>query len=153
MIHWLFHFSVYSTFTTYTDWQDNPTITTINTTAYPIKNVEFPAITICSQGAAKDVLDMVLLDQFEDYLNSKDIETKEDNANSNVTNEGKSNRTSALLSSTLTRGEVIHLMNHQLFDIYDLKSISRISNKKIIYFNHLASSVFKRILKKCISRS
>ena len=117
----MFHFSVYSTFTTYTDWQDNPTITTINTTAYPIKNVEFPAITICSQGAAKDVLDMVLLDQFEDYLNSKDIETKEDNANSNVTNEGNRNRTSALLSSTLTRGEVIHFMNCQLFEIYELK--------------------------------
>ena len=110
-MHWFFHYSVYSTFTTYTDWQDNPTITTINTTAYPIKNVEFPAITICSQGAAKDVLDMVLLDQVEEYLKSKDIKTKNDNANSNVTNEGKSNRTSTLLSSTLTSGEVINLMN------------------------------------------
>ena len=34
-------YSIYSTFETYTDWQANPTITTIDTTAYPIKNVEF----------------------------------------------------------------------------------------------------------------
>ena len=40
----------------YDHWKDQPTVTTINTTAYPIKNVEFPAITICSQGMAKDLI-------------------------------------------------------------------------------------------------
>jgi hypothetical protein len=34
----------------YNDWQDNLVLTTINTTAYPITNIEFPAVTICGQG-------------------------------------------------------------------------------------------------------
>ena len=55
----------------YVQWQDNPTTTTVNTTAYPIKNVEFPAITICSQGSAKDILDRAMMKQFERYLKSK----------------------------------------------------------------------------------
>ena len=58
-------YSIYSTCKTYIEWQANPTITTINTTAYPIENIEFPAITICSQGAAKNVMETVLVKQFE----------------------------------------------------------------------------------------
>ena len=53
-------------------WQADPTVTTISTTAYPIKKVEFPAITICSQGYAKDVMDIAILKQFERFLKSKD---------------------------------------------------------------------------------
>ena len=47
----------------------------INTTSFPIKNVEFPAITICSQGLAKDIMENVLIKQFESYLESKKIIT------------------------------------------------------------------------------
>ena len=68
--------SIYSTYYAYKDWKDNPTITTVNTTAYPIKSIEFPAITICSQGASKDVMDVVLLRQFEAFLKSKRITAK-----------------------------------------------------------------------------
>ena len=55
----------------YIQWKDNPTVTTINTSSYPITNVDFPAITICSQGSAKDILDTVIWKQFEKYLVSK----------------------------------------------------------------------------------
>ena len=58
------------------EWQASPTITTINTTAYPIKRVEFPAITICSQGSAKNVMDAVILRQFELFLKAKGIKAK-----------------------------------------------------------------------------
>ena len=54
----------------YDQWQDAPTVTTISTTGYPIKNIEFPAITICSQGAANDLMDMAMMKQFERYLKS-----------------------------------------------------------------------------------
>ena len=64
------YFSILSSRQIYIEWKANPTVTTINTSAYPIKNVEFPAITICSQGAAKDILDTALWNQFERYLNS-----------------------------------------------------------------------------------
>lgn len=33
----------------YIQWQDNPVLTTVNTTGMPIEQVEFPAITICAQ--------------------------------------------------------------------------------------------------------
>ena len=63
------------TYDIYVEWQANPTITVINTTSFPIKNVEFPAITICSQGLAKDIMENVLIKQFESYLESKKIIT------------------------------------------------------------------------------
>ena len=69
-----FHtFSIYSTYISYKDWKDNPIITTVNTTAYPIEDIDYPAITICSQGATEDIMDGVLLRQFEVWLKSKGI--------------------------------------------------------------------------------
>ena len=75
MNHVLFFyiFSIYSPYISYKDWKDNPIITTVNTTAYPIEDIVYPAITICSQGASKGVMDVVLLKQFEEYLKSKGI--------------------------------------------------------------------------------
>ena len=66
-------FSSYSTYVTYEEWKQNPIITTVSTTSYPIEDVEYPAITICSQGASKSILEVVLLQQFEEYLRSKDL--------------------------------------------------------------------------------
>ena len=71
--HLFFHDSIHSTYTAWNEWQDEPIITTIGTTAYPIQNIDFPAITICSQGAAKDIMDKVLLRQFETYLRARGI--------------------------------------------------------------------------------
>ena len=39
----------------YQDWQDNPVLTTINTTTKPIRDIDFPAITICGQGTIDQV--------------------------------------------------------------------------------------------------
>ena len=33
----------------YIDWEDNPVVTTVKSTGKPIKEIEFPAITICAQ--------------------------------------------------------------------------------------------------------
>ena len=35
--------------TAYFDWKNNPVLTTVATTGYPIEKIEFPAITICAQ--------------------------------------------------------------------------------------------------------
>ena len=104
------HCSINSTRKTYIEWQDNPTITTINTTAYPIKNIEFPSITICSQGAAKDVMDTVLLKQFEEYLTLRNI--KANNNSSNVSNSTikRKKRSAPLISKTLSESEVLDLL-------------------------------------------
>jgi MFS-type transporter involved in bile tolerance (Atg22 family) len=34
----------------YSDWQENPVLTTVTTTALPVINIDFPAVTICSEG-------------------------------------------------------------------------------------------------------
>ena len=79
--------SIYSTYISYKDWKDNPIITTVNTTAYPIEDIDYPAITICSQGASNDVMDGVLFRQFENWLKSKGItpEKAKDNQSGNST--------------------------------------------------------------------
>jgi hypothetical protein len=40
----------------YSDWQATPVLTTVKTSALPIKNIEFPAVTICSQGLNEDIV-------------------------------------------------------------------------------------------------
>lgn len=42
--------AIYWSAKAYKDWQDNLVLTTVNTTAYPIRDIEFPTITICSSG-------------------------------------------------------------------------------------------------------
>ena len=105
----IFYFfdSLYSTNKTYVEWQASPTITTINTIAYPIKNIEFPAITICSQGAAKDVMDTVLLQQFEEYLKIRGVSAEErSNQNSNAAGTRKK-RSVQSIADTLSSEEVL----------------------------------------------
>ena len=100
-------FSIFSTVRTYREWKDNPTITTIQTTAYPIKNIEFPAITICSQGTSKDVMDTVILKQFEEYLRSKGINAQRDlNSNGNHTLRRRKRGTETRISDTLSKKQV-----------------------------------------------
>ena len=109
LIYKIFYFfgSLYSTNKTYVEWQASPTITTINTIAYPIKNIEFPAITICSQGAAKDVMDNVLLQQFEDYLRIRGVAAR---ASSNQNNDAagkRKKRSVTSIADTLSSEEVL----------------------------------------------
>jgi hypothetical protein len=39
----------YWSYNSYKAWQSNPVVTTVKTTAFPVKNLDFPAITICGQ--------------------------------------------------------------------------------------------------------
>jgi hypothetical protein len=40
----------------YQDWLNNPVITTIKTSALSIKEIDFPAVTICGQGMNADIV-------------------------------------------------------------------------------------------------
>ena len=103
-----FLYSIYSTHKTYVEWQASPTITTINTTAYPIKSIEFPAITICSQGSAKNVMDAVILRQFEEYLKVRGIKEKETKKTKRSTNNNQGSVSpSPSIHSTLSKEEVM----------------------------------------------
>ena len=105
------HDSINSTVKTYIEWQANPTITTINTTAYSIKNIEFPAITICSQGAAKDVVDTVLLKQFESYLESRGIKARNNTETPTNSTVKRQKRSASMISHTLSKPEVFNFQN------------------------------------------
>ena len=114
LIDQIFYFfgSLYSTNKTYVEWQASPTITTINTIAYPIKNIEFPAITICSQGAAKDVMDNVLLQQFEEYLSIRGVAAQA-GIDQNGDAAGKRKKRSVTpIADTLSSEEVLRCLFH-----------------------------------------
>lgn len=51
----------------YTEWQEFPILTSVKTTGLPVTQIDYPAITICSQGSSSQVFR---------YF-SKIIETKE----------------------------------------------------------------------------
>lgn len=84
------------------DWQADPIITAINTTSYPIANIEFPAITICSQGLAKDVMENVMMQQFKHYMVSRNLIVGRD---TNINQTETSNTTNIKTFDQLTNEE------------------------------------------------
>ena len=54
----------------YQDWQDDPVVTTLDTVALPIEEIEFPAVTICPQGSRQEIVDLVLFRQLTEYIES-----------------------------------------------------------------------------------
>ena len=83
--------------------------------------IDYPAITICSQGASKDVMDVVLMRQFEDYLKSKNIQQNQINDNS------KKNATSTNQSGNSTSKRVKR--SSEPIIAYNLTK--RLSNEKV----------------------
>ena len=66
-------FAVLSSLSAYQKWIDEPILTSVSTTAYPVQKVPFPSITICPQGAANDIVDAAIFKQFVDYLEEKNL--------------------------------------------------------------------------------
>ena len=66
-------FAILSSLSTYRNWKDDPILTSVETTAYPVQKVPFPSITICPQGAANDIVDAAIFKQFIDYLTENNI--------------------------------------------------------------------------------
>ena len=52
-------------------WEVSPVVTNLETIAFPIEEIEFPAVTICPQGSVKDVLDNVMFRQLKEYVKKK----------------------------------------------------------------------------------
>ena len=42
-------FAVYLSVLAHVEWKNNPVLTTVATTGFPIEKIDFPAITICAQ--------------------------------------------------------------------------------------------------------
>ena len=67
-------FSVFQTCSLYSQWQKSPVITTLESIALPIKDIEFPAVTICPQGSLYQNVDAVLFKQLREYIKNKSSE-------------------------------------------------------------------------------
>ena len=61
-------FATYQVGKLYKDWQDDPVVTTLDTVALPIEEIEFPAVTICPQGSRQEIVDLVLFRQLTEYI-------------------------------------------------------------------------------------
>ena len=64
-------FTTYQVIVLYQEWQDEPVISTLETVAEPIEDIEFPAVTICPQGSRQEIIDSVLFRQLKEYIESK----------------------------------------------------------------------------------
>ena len=70
-------FTAFQTITLYVQWKDDPVVTSLDTVALSIEEVDFPAVTICPQGAVREIGDAVLFKQFREYvMEKKAIEMK-----------------------------------------------------------------------------
>ena len=69
-------FAICMSISAFHNWKDNPVLTSVKTTGLPIEKIEFPAITICSQGSANEIIDAALFQQFKRYESKKDVEDK-----------------------------------------------------------------------------
>lgn len=64
--------AVYWCVQAYIDWQDSPILTTVATTGREVKNIAFPAITICGLGMTnKTSIENAVKKQLEDYLSAQ----------------------------------------------------------------------------------
>ena len=60
--------ATYQVVNLYKDWQDDPVVTTLDTVALPIEEIDFPAVTICPQGSRQEIVDLVLFRQLTEYI-------------------------------------------------------------------------------------
>ena len=65
-------FTAYQVIVLYLEWQDEPVITTLETVAQPIEEIDFPAVTICPQGSRQEIIDSVLFRQLREYIRIKE---------------------------------------------------------------------------------
>jgi hypothetical protein len=54
-------------------WQNNPVATTVKTSAFPVSNIEFPAVTICGQGSNDVILSGGFLYMFFKFLKQNGV--------------------------------------------------------------------------------
>ena len=108
-------FTAFQTFSLYNQWQNEPVITTLETIALPIKEIEFPAITICPQGKLNGVVDAVLFKQLSEYIKNKTIGVYERKRRS-VSNQNESN--DKKFDATLSLDEMMKSAEEFLQNVY-----------------------------------
>ena len=60
------------------EWQSNKVVTTLRETELPITELDFPAITICSEGLDMEAVEKVIENDFEEWKKNNSIREKRD---------------------------------------------------------------------------
>ena len=101
-------FTIFQMTTLYNQWQDDPVITTLETAALPIENIDFPAITICPQGSINQILSSVLFKQLKEYIIQMD----------DGLDLGNDTATQQRVAWNLTSNDMMRLTKSFLKDVY-----------------------------------
>ena len=109
-------FTVFQMTTLYQQWQDDPVLTTLDTAALPIQDIEFPAVTICPQGSISGIMDSVLVKQFKEYIIRKRESGMTRLKRENGEQEKIKQREDA--SRNLTSDAIMQEMNEFLSEVY-----------------------------------
>ena len=119
----------------YRGWKKNPVITSVKTTGLPVRDLQFPAITICGLGMVDNVLENAIKQQAIDYIRAKkapkQVKINEDNFLSEI-----------LAAHNIKREELYNDLFPGLPDHHDAQDIisSLASSKPDAYlFSKLAS--------------
>ena len=57
--------AIYLIKNSYTDWKSKPVVTTLQSVAKPITDLDFPAVTICGEGQHMGIVEKVLFHNFQ----------------------------------------------------------------------------------------
>ena len=111
-------FSYWQTSTLYKQWNDNPIITTLETVSLPIKEIEFPAVTICPQGSIKGIAETVLFKQLSRYITNQRKSEKSRMKRSGGPGKEVSPQNLSNGSLTLTYDQMMIYVDDFLKDVY-----------------------------------
>ena len=65
--------STYWSYSMYAEWQLSPVLTTVTSTAFPVEEIEFPAVTICGFGMIEEAFNAGIMKQFFNYLTELNV--------------------------------------------------------------------------------
>ena len=71
-----FTFAAFFSLEAFLAWREFPLITSVSTTAFPIESLEWPSVTLCSQGRGLGATERIFNNQLENYLKKKGIDIK-----------------------------------------------------------------------------
>ena len=106
-------FTCYQVYSLHKAWQDDPVITLLDTVAHPIDEIDFPAVTICPQGAIKNMSETVLGNQFMEYMEEK---RNEERSRRRKRDDGYSNVTE--ITRELTLRDMLRNLENFMRDVY-----------------------------------
>jgi len=105
-------FTLYQLGTLHMQWQDHPVVTELDTVALPIEEIEFPAVTICPQGSIKNMSEIVLGQQFMEFV--KDKRKKEQSRRKRAADHWNSTE----IKRELTYQDMINYMKEFMREVY-----------------------------------